>query len=340
MKLIIHTGHGKTGSSSIQATLKNNVKELGQNKIFYVGLSFELSPFKKFDWQKAYGWPELKSLSQSDFNEQLYMVVATTLNELKAQGYKVIIWSNESLFVNVEKLKSVFEKLAADFDVETISFIRRHDKWLRSAYLQWGVKHKAYFGGVKSFAEWAKDGVNFSGKMLKWQSLKGIKCSFINFEECGDVSDAFFKLLDLEYRKLSSSKVNETPSNVELAMFALYNSLFRGPKMPNDLQVLLNKYKVKTLLEHDLNIKDIFPNEDQLNNVVQNCNNDANKVNEIFKSQGQPIFDFEDNIKNKNVPDITSEKMIAVLIHIVNEQNNKIDSLNQSVEKLREGLTK
>jgi hypothetical protein len=340
MKLIIHTGHGKTGSSSIQATLKNNVEELGQHKIFYAGLNFEFSPFKKFDWQKSYGWPELSSLSQSDFNEQLYMVVVTTLNELKAQGYKVIIWSNESLFVNVEKLKGVFEKLPADFDVETISFIRRHDKWLKSAYLQWGVKHKAYLGGVKNFAEWAKGGVNFSEKMLKWQSLKGIKCSFINFDECGDVSDAFLKLLDLKDRKLSSSKVNETPSNVELAMFALYNSLFREPKMPNELGALLNKHKVKRLFEHDLDIKDIFPTKEQLNNVAQNCNNDANIVNEIFKSQGQPIFDFEDNIKNENVPDITSNKIIAVLIHIVNEQNNKIDSLNQSVEKLRERLTK
>jgi hypothetical protein len=340
VKLIIHTGHGKTGSTSIQSTLRKNKVFLQQNKIFYTGLNFEFLPIKTYDWQKPYGWPELSVLSQSDFDEQLFNVIFNALNEFKKQGYKKIVWSNESLFPRIEMLRTVIEKLQESFDVETVTFIRRHDKWLKSAYFQWGVKHKTYLGVVKSFMEWTKSGVRYSNEMKAWERLNSSKCSFINFDECGDASETFVRLLGFKNKELTTIRINETPNDIELAMYALYNSLFIEQKMPNELGSLLSTYEVNKLQVADVNIKEIFPTKQQLADAFLGCENDLKEVNAIFKDHGEPVFAIEDGVKNSKVPDITSDKMIAVLIHIMNEQNKKIQLLNNDLENLKSIVSK
>ncbi|WP_165735335.1 sulfotransferase family 2 domain-containing protein [Pseudoalteromonas sp. C8] len=247
-----------------------------------------------------------------------------------SKGYTTIIWSNESLFVSYERLRHVLERLNSDFELETVTFIRRHDKWIKSAYLQWGIKHKSYLGEVKSFKEWSKKGVNFSEHMQLWAGFNGARCHFINFDSCVDASQAMFELLGLK-NNISTIRINEAPSQLEIAMYALYNSLFTEQVLPRELGVLLKKHKVGSLNTPDINLKGLFPTAEELNSVLVNSKKDLDAVNLLMRDQGGEPFNNEvSNIKS-DAPNITNEKIIAILLHIVNEQEKSIESLNNAI---------
>ncbi|WP_462169275.1 hypothetical protein [Pseudoalteromonas lipolytica] len=332
MKLIIHTGQGKTGSSSIQASLKMNKDVLNKNKVYYVGLNFEFAPTLTFEWQKPFGWPDLLALSASDFKKQLYDVIYSTLIELEDQGYNTVVWSNESLFVNFEMLRDVLESLKSKYEVETVAFIRRHDKWLKSAYLQWGIKHKSYSGTVKSFKDWSEmKKPIFAADMQAWLDFAGEKCHFFNFDMCKDANQVIFNLLGLE-ECTSGVRVNETPNPVEVAMYALYNSLFSESVLPHEIGRLLEKHNVNNLEIANVNLKGLFPAPDELNNVLLNSKNDLNSVNSLLEKTGVDKFSIDNANTLPDTPNITSEQMIAVLLHIVNQQEKSIEELNKLVK--------
>lgn len=59
--LVVHIGAGKTGTSSIQAALKENGKLLEQHKIKYLGMLLEFA-HKQYPWQYPEGSVDLLKL--------------------------------------------------------------------------------------------------------------------------------------------------------------------------------------------------------------------------------------------------------------------------------------
>lgn len=82
-KLIVHIGAGKTGSTSIQSTLRENQKVLAENGCKYLGMMLEKAqPRSSYDWQQPSGSPMFFSLTPDLASMQLYDLLKSELLEL------------------------------------------------------------------------------------------------------------------------------------------------------------------------------------------------------------------------------------------------------------------
>lgn len=339
MNIIIHNGHGKTGSSSIQSSLNVNKEILNNNKIFYVGLNFEYSPFKKYAWQKPYGWPLLIELTQKEINNQLYEVLHNTINQLTELEYNTIIWSNESLFTAVSSLTSVLDLISKEHNVLAITYLRRHDRWVDSAYKQWGIKHKAEKGVVIPFSTWSSKNIAYSSLLDTWSCIEGIELKVMNFDESKDVCTSFFKNINIDSQNLKFIRSNESPTPEILSMYALYNSLFDEAVLPSQLDPLIKKYELKNLKSHGVDLNTIFPCQDELEAILEKYSDDIDKVNSFFSLSNQAHFD-KNFVKKDAARKVSSDQIISMLIHVVNEQTKEISELSSMYKELADKVGK
>src|SRR6266545_260795 len=144
-QLIVHIGNGKTGTSSIQETLRLSQDKLRQRGIVYLGLNLEHVPDKKYEWQRASGSEKFHALDAEVATAQLFEILHSAVNFVKSLGISRAIWSNEWLFARGKAAVPALSALAADgVEVKILAYVRRHDAWARSSYIQWGLKHKTY----------------------------------------------------------------------------------------------------------------------------------------------------------------------------------------------------
>ena len=142
--LVLHPGHSKCGSTSIQSSLYNNISSIEKQQIFLPDsrcqFSFESStepsdpihPLWYFE-SLMLGQTEL-SLFERRMDEVLMRAMDTRC--------KRILISSENLCNFYQKHALDFHRvLAARFPhVQVIYYIRRQDDWLLSAWQQWGHK--------------------------------------------------------------------------------------------------------------------------------------------------------------------------------------------------------
>ena len=141
MRLVLHPGHGKCGSSSIQSFLYSNQDELerlgawvsGENLVF----RFEANPsfkeipplayFERFSGPKA---------DMQSFRARLDEI----LEKATQNNCKLLIMSAENLSA-AERFSEIHRTLASYFNERTIIYyIRKQDDYLISAWQQWGHK--------------------------------------------------------------------------------------------------------------------------------------------------------------------------------------------------------
>ena len=110
MKIIIHIGAGKTGTSSIQMTLKENQQELHKLGFHYMGLVFEHATTKKFAWQNQHA-VNLFAMDNARACNEVLEVIDGTIEQLSKKGIHTIIWSNESLLKQSSKTIPILQTL-------------------------------------------------------------------------------------------------------------------------------------------------------------------------------------------------------------------------------------
>jgi hypothetical protein len=218
--------------------------------------------------------------------------------------------------------------------ISVICYIRRHDSWARSAYLQWGIKHKTERGKVKSFSEWIPKKINFSNALYKWTEFASENCYIQNFDKVDNLISDFFKCADVPMKNILEKREYETPGNVALNLWALYNSQFEKPVLPNDLYPLFNQSGLMNKSYCSVDLKSIFPTPLELNQVLKDSENDINAVNDIFEKHSQPKFSQEElSVKNYSVD---TNELISGLLDVIKFQNNKLNDLESRIIRLEE----
>lgn len=210
-RLIIHVGMGKTGSTSIQMSLRSNEDLLEKMGVKYLGLMLEnVNLPKEYSWQHSGGWHTLLRLGNEKSTEELVEAFAY-VNDTLSSAISTLIWSNESLFFDFEQVNAVkiLEKI---YDIHVIGYIRRPDDWISSAYLQWGVKHKTYTGPLQSFRQWSKVlPYTVAPRIDFWKSLFD-RSDFFNFNAVGDVTRHFLeKSIPASSHEIEVQRSNDTP---------------------------------------------------------------------------------------------------------------------------------
>lgn len=331
--LYVHIGSGKTGSSSIQKTLNANFEALEKSKMLYCGLMFENSLSKTFDWQITAGWPQLISQGKDVASAQLSEAVQTSIEMAKQEGYHSLIWSNESLFGNEEIVIPALNSLnKSEISVVVICYIRRHESWIQSAYVQWGLKHKTYKGKIKSFREWYQPArVQFSKTLAKWKNEEWDSLIIKNFEACGDVTESFLKLVGVPGID-KNIRDNDSPSEIALALWSLFNNQSEDQILPSPLYRVLNESNLLRNEVNDIDLSTLMPTVDDLIKVQNDADEDRDELNKTFISNGEPTID-DKPVKAKKI-DVSQNQINAALLMIIKNQSDSINTLRRRIRML------
>lgn len=335
MELTVHIGTGKTGSSSIQRTLAKGHQALAAKGIWYVGLMFEMYAHKQHPWQKTGGWPLLVHQDAAQARSQLAEVLLGTLEAAAERGVRRVVWSNESIFGNHALVLPVLHEAAErGVHVRVIVYLRRHDAWVQSAYLQWGVKHKTYRGPVKPFRDWYGSGgkANFYSGLQPWLDGPWSDLAVRNFDACPDVVTDFLSYLGVETATLEITRENETPNAVALALWAMHNSQSDEPVLPVELQALLRRAGLLDAAPRGCNWSALLPSHDDIERVSVDAQTDRQQLDEVLAQHGQPPIDTSP-LKKKNLT-VSQDEINAAFLIMIRQQAQQIETLRKKIVAL------
>lgn len=165
-RVVLHIGHGKTGSSAIQAALARNQALLGRVGILY--------PDHATVDRARRGEVTSGNLDPEDWFEGQVIPAARA-----ADGYGTIVFSNENLF---HRFDTFLEKQAAyadEFAFEIVLFVREPFEKLNSAYQQL-VKRSGFAGGIAEFAEHDADAA-YAADILQALEALGVRSAVFNY---------------------------------------------------------------------------------------------------------------------------------------------------------------
>ena len=170
MKIFLHIGWYKTGSTAIQKFLDANRDTLlSQYRILYPKTGCVMNAHHSIAWSLQDPSKRPKWADEVGFNMQPESLFAKIFEEAKDSGAEAIILSSEQ-FTGTDKFS--IEQLAdflAGYKVELIVYVRRQDKYTESFYNQYVKDHLARYGG--GFDAFSKNdgGLNYYAYLLNWE---------------------------------------------------------------------------------------------------------------------------------------------------------------------------
>lgn len=330
--LHIHIGQGKTGTSAIQKALQENFKFLKQNGIFYLGICFENSEKRLFPWNTMSGSDQLFNLPSVDAQSQLSKTLSNIFIEAQQHSFKQLIWSNEWLLTRPEYVLKALQNFTKEYQIHIIVYLRRQDRWIISAYKQWGVKNKTYPGPVISFPEWQdkyldKRKLDYFNVLSEWKnSLPEALLSVRIYEQCQDICDDFFSLIGVQYSSLPNTvgRFYETPNDWILSYFALFNGLHEKPVSPEKLITLLRR---SGLLENQMSPKATdfdLPDQSFLTQLLNQYQESNTRLAKEFSTPDYKVAFDNEPVIAKSMHMADPHSLIAGLLMMLQKMDTQI----------------
>jgi hypothetical protein len=228
MRLVLHVGMGKTGTSSIQKALEANQAGLKAQKAHYLGMWFD------FIDQRYHGVKGTRNAFDQtpDALEEFAEATVERMRDIQVRdGADTFIFSNEDLYGRIQKLDPFLSVLKRSLDLSIVIYVRDIHSWLPSAYAQWGIHHKVRQGPVRTFAEDAPRLVKAYRAIAHWQEKHGPHMVFRKYDKSTDVIGDFAEVIG---KKLEPSRARhlERGEPVELLLRAVFNDRFPGEVFP------------------------------------------------------------------------------------------------------------
>ncbi len=339
--LFVHIGTGKTGSTAIQKYMANRRGDFTKHGIYYLGINLEHSPSNhRFSWQKPTGIGILQSMSPEQAIQELNQALEEALSSIGSE--RIGVWSNESIYERPSVYIPLFQNLlrGGEYTVKPIAYARSTQSYVLSAYRQWGVKHKTYPGKILGFSEWVSSRLNFLSygeKLKKWDESFADLFELVNYDYTPDVAYDFISRItqctDL-LPQPNKGKENTSPTDLQLALYALYNNQFSEPVLPTTISSLLNRYKLETRNFHVDSLSDLFPSPAELEKAETLLRDDKLLVDSILKRHNQPTLrntdphDLRDSIVSEQ--GVTSG-ILSLLVALMVEQERRITELEELI---------
>ena len=330
-RLIVHIGAGKTGTSSIQNTLRVATLKLREIGTIYLGLMFETGAPKLYPWQSPRTIENFYQLDEDVARSQLRRLLRQTIRQARDDGMHCAIWSNETLFSRSSSALSVLKELEAEgTDVEIIAYVRRHDQWARSAYVQWALKHKTNSGPLRTFAEFIeRRPPAFAFALTPWHEVFRNKLILRNADATSDTVGDFLETLGLSILGVEGTRNNQTPPTEELLLRAVFNSQFNSKVKTTAFTTAMGNGP----LPFDVSLTDwlarYMPSENQLNELINTCAVDRRQVDKWLISGDQPAIDTVPMIAKPL--DVDSDKVVLALTHVVMRLAHRVTELEKQL---------
>ena len=341
MKLIVHVGHGKTGSSSIQQSLKVVRDRLGQQGVHYLGLMLEHAQTEqRKPWQSETGSGLFfDQMDAEQASAELLAVLEGEVEQLRTAGIKRAIWSNEWLLERSQRVLPVLKALEErGLEIEIQCYVRSHDKWIQSAYAQWGLKHKSYTGQVRAFENWlpvfgSRD-FRFAPAISLWHTF-GDNLRLFNFDAVDDVVQHFLSVNGL--RDIASVTENVSPDPVSMVAQAVFNSMRQGEVLPSTFATVENLLRRHDQVgSHTPPLDALFPSADALADMVQERSDDIARIDALLEKSGEPPLSFDSPSKIAAHP--SSWDVDRYLFKLVFALNEEIGQMRHQISALQQRL--
>lgn len=341
IRMIIHIGTGKTGSTAIQKHFRVHRTELVKHGCFYWGLNLEHAPTKKKrDWQKPGGVGLLQRMGIDEASEQLSNALTEAIQLMPENC--TIIWSNESIYemplVYQPVIKSALSR--ETINISMAAYARSILSFMLSAYKQWGIKHKTNQGPIKPFKNWvdaSKRFLAYPTRLKQWDEEFPACLKVFNYDQVDDVVSHFLKNYNLPLQGLdggATQRQYSTPDDIILAIHALYNNQFNGPVLPNKISGLITKNQLATLDFKHIPLSSIYPAREEIDQYNTFIHEQTSEINKILLRNDQPkLNESLDSINpTKPAEDQIVTGLLSALLGIIVNQDERISQLEKLVQ--------
>lgn len=338
MRLIVHIGNGKTGTSAVQYFLGENRQALRDKGVLYCGLAFEHCKLPDMGWSEAIKGAAFLSRPAPQIAAPLASVLDQLVTHCEENGFHSAIWSNESLFVAPDKAAQALNRIAERAEIVLVAYIRRQDRWAVSAYKQWGIRHKTYAGPVQPFGKWFNPArCSYVSLLKRWRSLvPAAKLLVRVYERCAsDVVSDFAQAsgLSLDGLQRPKGRVYETPADAALLLYKLYNSQFAGAKLPTDLDGILRSSGVAQASLAPVPLDLGLPTKAELERLLERFEDENERLGE-FSSPGYEVrFDHED-VEAPRAEHLDQSALIGALLMMVVDLDKRLRATSRKLERL------
>lgn len=147
-RLILHIGTNKTGTTAIQHALAANRDALRERGLLYPVTGVRSEAHHEVGWKLGFVQGRPAAMDDEPF-EPLW---ARMRAEIAAARCPHVLLSTECFMLGGGRIAALAQAVR-DFDVEVVVYLRRHDLWLQSVYVQavkvtanppWGRGYEAY----------------------------------------------------------------------------------------------------------------------------------------------------------------------------------------------------
>lgn len=333
-RFIFHIGAGKTGTSSVQSTLKQAVEPLRRQGVWYLGLMFEHSPVEMFSWQRFGGQDEFLSLPAPQQVRELRRVLLSTVRRAIAAKAHTLIWSSESFF---DRHNAVFEPLREAIELgvklQVLCYVRSHEAWVKSAYVQWGLKHKTYPGPIRPFGTWVKGRQPlFAPTLQRFERELPGTLAVRNYDTVGDVVADFLAVCGLDGLGLAPVRDNASPDNAELLLRALYNGGLREDALPMRFDRAVADRLLPQASASDY-LASLYPTEADLEAVLDTVEPDREQVNTLLAASDTPPL--VRGTPRPRSPAVDDAELLFALAQVVAGQARRLEALEATVRRLQ-----
>lgn len=328
IQLILHIGGGITSTSSIQNTLQKNIMNMKKQGYWYLGLLLENIDDQKYIWQNTARNKDFHALSKEEVTEQVLNIFEEIMVQAKNENIHTLIWSNESFLDRNENIYHILNLLSEKgIELKIIVYSQEYVSWARSAYIQWGIKHKTYKGNLQSFHEWIPKNTPKFYSLLKNIVDRFPNQLFVrNMDGRNDIVEDFCHFCHLDISDFKIKLSDQSPSNEELFFRALFNSQYQDIVLPNRFNQLVSRKldSTKTPVEY---LNTLLPSQEDLEQVREESIEDRELLNKLLISQNQETID-EEPIVLKSLS-VKSDILLMNLCKIILHQSIKINNIEK-----------
>lgn len=264
-------------------------------------------------------------MSELDANEGIFDVLLDEIYNLERNGNRIAVWSNEWLVTRSRHSLPALRMLKArGIEIEIQCYVRRHDEWVQSAYLQWGMKHKAYEGPLREFKDWlpifGERELRFAPSLQIWDHEFGSQLKVFNYDAAGDVVQHFLRVNDIS--GLTAINDNVTPAPEMLAAQAVFNSRNMRHVFPVEFESV--RRLVKQSDENRVTLPPLdhlTANVETLMKIVASRQDDIEEINRFLLRSGEPLLSFDKPVQQARHPSPWEmDQLILKLVYSVVEE--------------------
>ncbi len=229
MKLVVHIGMGKTGTSSIQRALATSQPGLASQRAAYLGMWFDMI-------DPAYtglmGERRFRTSSPDRMRDHAAALHAVLERRAGEEGIETFVFSNESIFSGIRTMAPFLTALQDRLDLRLVAYLRDPRDWLPSAYTQWGIRHKANDGPVQPFPQRARTLIEAYENIRGWVDQFPDVLTVRRFDTGTDVVADFASVAGIALEPLDRRYL-ERDEPVETMLRAQFNSHYPGEVLPD-----------------------------------------------------------------------------------------------------------